>query len=502
VTISLPSPTARYFFDGDRAVLLRADCLDALAAMPEGAVHSVVTDPPYGLEFMGEDWDSFRPSAARIRTRVDGRTNPREGRSVTATPESYVARYPFQSWCERWAAECLRVLKPGGYLLAFGGARTHHRLACAIEDAGFEIRDTITWMYASGFPKSLDVGKAIDRARDDRTDIVRVTSWLAERAAECGVTRAQVDAHMGTSDMAGWWLTALAHRCQVPTAEQWDRLRGLIGFGDEMDAEVARLNARKGEEGEAWKTAKMVGVERRFNEPGGIVKVGQGERVAVTRYLKAPNSDAAEQWQGWGTALKPASEPIVVARKPLSGTVAANVLAHGTGALNIDGCRIEGRERTDYGLTNATRSRGGVYGTPTASADFDAGKGRWPTNVVLSHAATPDGVDLCVDGCVEGCPVAELGESAKFFPVFRYQAKAPARERPRVDGLAHPTVKPLALMRWLVRLVTPPGGRALDPFVGSGTTLQAGLEEGVEMIGVERNPQYVPLIRSRFDRAG
>jgi site-specific DNA-methyltransferase (adenine-specific) len=448
------------------------DCLDVLAELPDRSVHAVVTDPPYGLEFMGKEWDSFRLASARLRTRVDGRTNPAEGKSTISTPEAYVAGEPFQQWCRRWAAECLRVLKPGGHLLAFGGSRTWHRLTAAIEDAGFEIRDSIAWLYASGFPKSLDVSKAIDKAAGAEREVVGLSPHSRNR--------------------------------QASSYQADDNAHGYIGRAE-------------------------------------------GQRLAT-----APATEAAAQWSGWGTALKPAFEPIVVARKPLTATVAANVLEHGTGALNIDGCRVEatGRPQREvtpmrpavaYGGTSLTGRVNGSLQSSRAAGTTDAG--RWPSNVVLTHAATPDGVDLCGDGCAPGCPVASLdeqagirtsganptrrssdkfrdsygefrgqeecipargaesGQASRFFPVLRFEAKAPASERPRVDGVAHPTVKPLALMRWLVRLVTPRGGVVLDPFLGSGTTAQAARAEGFRCIGIECDESYLPLIRARLDSA-
>jgi hypothetical protein len=448
--------------------------------------------------------------------------------------------------------ECLRVLKPGGHLLAFAGSRTADLMGMSVRLAGFEIRDTITWHYGNGFPKSLDVGKAIDRRRDDHVDLLAVTARIRAARDAAGATNRDIDAAFGTNGMAGHW-TSSASQPAVPTWEQWQQLREMLALADDMDAEVWRLNGRKGTPGEAWQNAEVLAIDARFNEPSGVVSIGQGGRVAVERQIKAPATDAARQWSGWGTALKPASEPIIVARKPLAGTVAQTVLGHGTGALNIDACRVattdslnggayseNPSERWD-GAENWRYQRGGA-------GDYKAPVGRWPANVVLSHAAVWDDdadelVDACTDGCVDGCPVAELdaqsgvlksgdrapgvtkggrrggimgehvdkvsarafvgdsGGASRFFPTFRYQAKAPTRERPKVDGVAHPTVKPVALMQWLVRLVCPPGGVVLEPFAGSGTTVEACLLESARCVAVERDDTYLPLIAHRVNRA-
>lgn len=496
----------------DRVTVHLGDCRDVLRGLPDASIDAIVTDPPYELGFMGRTWDS-----------------------------SGVA-YDTTVW-----AECLRVLKPGGHLLAFGGTRTWHRLVVAVEDAGFEIRDSITWLYASGFPKSLDVSKAIDKVRDDRGDIVKVTQWLKRKAWEAGHNRASVDAHMGTSDMAGWWLTDLRHRCQCPTWEQWERLRDLLGFDDAMDAEVWRLNGRKGEPGNDRP-------DRKVAEPGANVVFQPTQRVVNAG---TPVLPAAQRWQGWGTALKPASEPVVVARKPLAGTVASNVLAYGTGALNIDGCRVATTDSLGGGAEKATtRDQKGDEGwirpwmSDRAARDAHAQRvrdnvakaeslGRWPANVVLTHAPECGPADEAP--CVDGCPVADLdaqsgdrpsgspvkgtepstsggqgiyseigcvpyqgrndgGGASRFFPTFRYEAKAPTSERPRADGVAHPTVKPVDLMRWLVRLVTPPDGTVLDPFAGSGTTGEAAAAEGLRAVLVELEAAHLPLITQRLTK--
>jgi hypothetical protein len=374
-----------------RGKLWHADCLDVLANAPDGCIDAVVTDPPYELGFMGKGWDA-----------------------------SGIA-YSVELW-----RQCLRVLKPGGHLLAFGGTRTYHRMACAIEDAGFEIRDSLHWVYGSGFPKGQDVGKAIDKAAGAQRQVIGERPW----------TNARMTAGHGISG-----------------------LRQAGGFAGEY---------------------------------------ADGERVAVP--VTGPATQDAVYWDGWNTALKPAHEPIVLARKPLAGTVAANVVEHGTGAINVGACRVGEGDRPL--IISNQRSGNNTYGDGLQGS-LSAGQtsaGRWPTNILLTH--DPDCVE---DGaCADGCPVAEMdGQSSgasRFFPVFRYQAKAPAKERPKLaDGTAHATVKPVALMRWLVRLVTPPDGVVLDPFAGSGTTLQAALAEGFRVIGVEREEAYTELCVKRLE---
>jgi site-specific DNA-methyltransferase (adenine-specific) len=382
--------------------------------LPNDSVDSIVTDPPYGLGFMGKAWDALPP-----------------GRD--------------------WAEECLRVLKPGGHLLAFGGTRTWHRLAVAVEDAGFEIRDSIAWMYGSGFPKNLDVSKAIDRQRnEDHAPIAAVKRWLNASRVAAGYSHSDVNLAFGHSSNGGGsssgWMTHPSPS-KFPTVEQWETLKSLFDFGNDMDAEVKRLNCRKNTHGDDWGQREVVGRSARKsgigNRTEGHYTVGgtTAQHVDIT----APSSENASKWQGWGTALKPAFEPVVMARKPLAGTVAASVIEFGTGAINID----------------ATRN----------------GE-RWPSNVILDESQ------------------ADALAESKYF----YTAKASKSERPVVDGVAHPTVKPLALMRWLVRLVTPEGGTVLEPFAGSGATVEACVLEGFHCIAIEREAEYLPLIQARIDR--
>lgn len=473
---------------------------DVLPTFADASFDSIVTDPPYELGFMGKGWDSTGIA------------------------------YDVDMW-----RECFRVLKPGGYLLSFGGTRTWHRIAVAIEDAGFEVRDSIAWMYGSGFPKSLDVAKAIDKTRDDGDEVLALTSRLADLAEASGVTRKDVDRAMGTSDMGGWWLSRIRGRAAVASVENWTRLRDIIPGASELDEDVWRLNGRKGTPGEAWQTAEVVGTKMSgIAVPGERGRNTIGGSRAVEVEVRAANSEASREWVGWGTALKPAFEPIIVARKPLAGTVAANVLAYGTGAINIDACRVgDGSEsqgaRSEHEASAARRytDAGAVNLAATPGARGGSPSGRFPSNVLLdeSQAAALDeqtgtltsgtgavkrassatrdgnrGAALGKESRAEGTEMVSYGDSggaSRFFPTFRYEAKAPSSERPEVDGLAHATVKPLDLMRWLVRLVTRRGGHVLDPFAGSGTTGEAALLEGMESTLIEYEAAHLPLILAR-----
>lgn len=465
--------------------VVEGDCLERMRELDEGSVDAVVTDPPYGIGFMGKEWDAPTIARAAERDAVTraslgpespsrpGRAQPRSS-SAFGSAAHYAgpvrAGREWQEWCERWASEALRVLKPGGHLLAFGGTRTYHRLACAVEDAGFEIRDTICWLYGSGFPKSLDVSKAIDKAAGAERDVV-----------------------------------------------------GLRTYG----------------EGQIYGGGAAAG-----GSGGGIMGEPAERGPSVQT---APATPEAERWQGWGTALKPAHEPVVVARKPLAGTVARNVQEYGTGALNIDGCRV-GTDDLSAEYDRADFAAMGYGGAKEGHVVERPGKlGRWPANVALDGEAaamldeqsgtlqsganpTRRGSDRSrtaygdFEGQRECEPArgADSGGASRFF----YCAKASRAERNagldgfekkpirwssgeqspgtfQADGTekaarnAHPTVKPIVLMRWLVRLVTPPGGTVLDP--GSGTTGIAAVLEGFDFVGVEREPEYVEIARARID---
>jgi site-specific DNA-methyltransferase (adenine-specific) len=393
------------------------DCLVTLKTLPDNSVDSIVTDPPYGLTTNkkgGTGAASVNLENPYGRARIGTGNGP--GGFMGHKWDSDVPSV------EIWA-ECLRVLKPGGHLLAFAGTRTQHRMACRIEDAGFEIRDMIAWVYGSGFPKSLDVSKAIDKAAGAEREVVG------------------------------------------------SRIKAGIG-GSQTFAQ------------DAWT---------------------QANRGPIELDITAPAPEAARQRQGWGTALKPALEPITVARKPLIGTVAATVLEHGTGALNIDGCRIEGEHTYTPRLTANANLNDDGWDKIGKRADDVTSPGRWPANLI--HDGSEDGT-------------APLGDAARFF----YCAKAsrsdrneglPSSDAPAVstnatmreredanwrsrNGNFHPTVKPTDLMRYLCRLVTPPGGVVLDPFMGSGSTGKAAVLEGFRFIGCELSPEYMAIANARI----
>lgn len=509
-----------YFDDGTVSLYL-GDCLEVMRFVPDESVDAVVTDPPYALTELPAD---VVTDALRAWLEGDRAYIPRTGAGgfMGSDWDKFVP--PPAAW-----DQCMRVLKPGGHLLAFAAPRTQDLMAMSVRLAGFEIRDGMAWIFGQGYPKSLDVSKAIDKRRDDREAVNRVTGWLAGQRDRAGVTNRDIDAAFGFSGMAGHW-TAAPHLkvALVPQWGQWERLRELIGFGSEMDAEVWRLNGRKDSPGEAWAGREVVG-ER-------VTGIGTGRGAVAfigdsgNRDITAPATDDARRWEGWGTALKPAHEPVIVARKRLAGTVAENVLEHGTGAVNVNGCRAGSEARVNHGggassLQRVSRVEHGYRPTVTGSSGKDGEViGRWPPNVLLSEEAAAE-LDRQTGVLTSGanpahrnpdkfrdaygefagqreCAVqrgADSGGASRFFPVFRYEAKASASERPRLpDGTAHNTVKPVGLMRWLVRLVTPPGGLVLDCFAGSGTTGEACIVEGFRSVLIERDPKYAELILARL----
>jgi DNA modification methylase len=441
--------------------IIHADCLEALRAMDACSVDAIVTDPPAGIAFMNKDWDRDK----------GGRTE-------------------WVAWMAEIARECLRVIKPGGHALVWALPRTSHWTGWAWEDAGWQPRDKVVHLYGSGFPKSLDVSKAIDKAAGAERKVVG-TRTLTGNAAQ--TTEEKGGTYASNTDSRG-----------VPPKE-----------------------------------------------------------VPIT----APATEAARQWQGWGTALKPAAEDWWLMRKPLDGTIASNVIKHGTGAINVDGCRI-GTDGEDMGnpsrfLKSDAKLHEGWQRPHKANEEkmkeraldrFEktTSLGRWPANVTLDEEAAAmldeqtdiarpktgrvgqrggKGFGMFDDeksaAAIGTWPADPGGGASRFFYVAKPSrserdagcaelepqqrdegrvAGAPGGDNPRNRGAAartnsHPTVKSIALMRWLVRLITPPGGVVLDPFCGSGTTLLACIEEGVDAIGIEREAEYVEIIRRRVAHA-
>ncbi len=433
------------FLNG-RVVLHSGDSREVIKTLPDCSVDSVVSDPPYALASIVKRYGSDNAASAKgneayMRASAGFMGKKWDTGEVAFDPEFW--------------REVYRVLKPGGHLIAMGGTRTYHRLACAIEDAGFDVRDMVSWLYGSGFPKSHDVSKGIDRAAGAVREVVG--------------RKIYGDGHIQNSS------------APAPIGA----LNGMYRWGNEhMAWEDLPENARE------------------------YFKQSRQNAELVT----APATDAAIQWQGWGTALKPACEPICLARKPLSEkTVAANVLRWGTGAINVDGCRVDAPDGLSSGGVNQHEGTGWGFGdirsTPHA-------RGRWPANVCHDGsdevvAAFPDNAgqrgpeirnrqtaktDMIYgkfgEPSRDGIPHDLPGSAARFF----YGAKADSDDR---VGSKHPTVKPIDLMQWLCRLVTPKGGTVLDPFAGTGTTAEAAHREGFNCVLIEREAEYQADIRRR-----
>lgn len=452
--------------------LINADCIAAMKEMPDNSVDSIVTDPPYELGFMGKSWDS-----TGIAFNV-----------------------------EVWQ-EALRVLKPGGHLIAFSGSRTYHRMAVAIEDAGFEIRDQIMWVYGSGFPKSLDISKAIDKSSgENRARQLQFTAWMRESGLsqkDCAKAIRQFAKNDETAAAMAQHYYSDKQQPAIATADLFDALRPYL---PEVPEEIERLVAeRTGIEWTAYKNRQVTG-QYENAAPAAIWMDNYDLPADLTPKEKKdiPFTPEAQQWDGWGTALKPAHEPMVLARKPVVGTVANNVLTYGVGGLNIDGSRVEGKLEGDP--NRFAKTDGGWAVANLEDAPVVRSEGRWPANFI--H----DGLDT---------------EWAKFF----YCAKTSKRDRNegldgfeakrdhdgRVEGKVggsnprnrtnaakvnhHPTVKPTSLMQYLVRLVTPQGGTVLDPFMGSGSTGKACAYEGFDFIGIDQSAEYVEIARARINFA-
>jgi len=401
--------------------------------------------------------------------------------------------------------ECLRVLKPGGHLLAFGAPRTYHRLACAIEDAGFEIRDSLMWIYGSGFPKNHNISKALDKANgkkyDDRFALGR---HIRSQREKLGLSRAEVDAWFGYKNGCQHWERQDFTGARIPNLNDYQILKERLQLTNEWDEFVQRIEAeRQTAVDEHGNPIKKTGIDTSSARLG--IPLQNSKKIQIDVTLNA--TDEAKSFDGWGTALKPAHEPIVLARKPMIYTVAENMTHHGVGGINIDTCRVG-----DDVITNRSMSSLGVMhddnwkSKPTQTTVV----GRWPSNVLIDDYIADD-----------------LGTTARYY----YVAKASRNEREAgLDGMEvkekhwhnhdgrdmsnpknhiddrtipkranfHPTVKPIELMRYLIRLVTPNGGTVLDPFMGSGSTGCACTFEDAQFIGIDINAEYVSIAEKRI----
>lgn len=439
--------------------VINQECRSGMAQHIAGnSIDAIVTDPPYGLSkepnaeevlrhwlngddythtgggFMGKKWDSFVPGPSIWR-------------------------------------EVFRCLKPGGYALVFAGSRTQDLMSMALRLAGFEIRDTAMWLYGSGFPKSLDVAKAIDaadRIGASRERSLRFTAWMRST----GITGRQINDATG-SNMGSHYLTD-ASQPAIATLDMFEKIKHML---PPPPPHIMELMEWRTVESENMKKRPVIGEHTR-RSPGNNMRVGLGDKTEHDDMgtITTAHTEAAKQWEGWGTALKPAYEPIIIARKPLVGTVADNVLTHGTGAINIDGCRVEGD--------------------------------RWPANIMhdgldepwARYFYCPKANRKDRDAGLEGFDHATAGEVTGGRTEGSAGLDNPRAGAGRTSGgkNTHPTVKPTELMRYCCRLVTRPGGLILDPFAGSGSTGRGAVAEGFQFIGFEMDEEHTRIANARI----
>lgn len=442
------------------------DSLEILKSLPSDSVDSLVTDPPAGIGLLDLDWDKDKGG-----------------------------RREWIEWLASVMRECHRVMKPGAHGFVWAIPRTSHWTATALEEAGFQVRDVVTHVFGSGFPKNLAIDKAIDRAKYADTDLVyKVTAWIRGRRDELGLTNRQLDDVAGVCGGACHW-TAQGPNGQphIPTRERWERLVTLLGPAPEWLEQIIRPAH---EFGEGWKTRAVVG--EYTGEAGGV---GGYVFRSNDHRMTEPTREESKKWKGWGTALKPASEHWILIQKPITEhNLAANVRKYGTGGINVDASRVPVKGSIpstqnlafaggDFLWNNSKRSRESIFQQHPL--------GRHPANLVLTRT----------DG--EGCPARILNdqsgrevEVASYFNNFKpempfFYCKKPSRKE-RGERNTHPTVKPLRLMRYFCKMITPPEGTVLDPFMGSGSTGVAALSERFHFIGIERDESYYEIAEERL----
>ena len=461
----------KLYSENENYKLYQGNMLDMLEVIEPNSIDSIVTDPPYELNFMGKGWDN-----------------------------SGIAFQP-----DTWK-KCYEVLKPGGYLLAFGGSRTFHRIAVAIEDAGFEIRDTIMWLYGSGFPKSMDISKQIDKRPNKTYEAkIRFGELIKEYRNKNNLTQRQLGKLIGVSrELINLYEIKGNNQQQIPTKEQWKKIKKILNIYDDMDYIYEEA------EREVIGTKKGVGC---FNNDEHYTV---GGTKANDYDITIPSTDLAKQWQGWGTALKPSFEPIIVARKPFKGSLVDNVIEYGVGGINIDECRVEptGEDigRNNTGAKNSPlNSKDGWNNNSMIGLDSTGRyEGRFPANTILTYDEIPSDERLRYFYCAK----ASKKDRDEGLDTFDQEKVNDGRNTPidnafqRGETLrknTHPTVKPTELMQYLVRLVSPNGATILDPFNGSGSTGKAVMYENKERnknykyIGIELTEEYLPIAKARIE---
>jgi len=517
--------------------IIQGDNREVLKQYPDNHFDSIITDPPYGIGFLGKDWDSKK--ATETTTKLTALHNLPSGMKMTSLADDL----EFQYWLRDLWIECYRVLKPGGHILAFSAARTYHHMAMSLQTAGFEIRDQIMWIYSSGFPKSQDVGKSIDRQSGrsaHKADLAEVKAILKQLYKASGKSNTQIDRECGFN-AGGYLKTDFKDRGwanNLPRDDKWLKLKSVLGCGDDYDDYFITTPQIKVGEKEAGC----------FDQEFENYTIGARSKMVD---ITASQTDAGQQWQGWGTALKPAHEPICMARKPSKLSTAKNVQQWGVGALNIDATRIpiEGKDTRSGGSNGHSRLTFGE-GT-TSNKDSHIGyevneQGRFPSNVLgeipdyqkyfycpkVSRRERHAGFDLKKVPTIEhndpetihlhplwtpaiGKNVYRLKEA-----IEKHNNEVPPtnpngildnkdengnqvlhidqHRTGKIPGNNHPTVKPVELMKYLIKLVTPPGGRVLDPFNGSGSTGMAAVELGHEYVGIELDTNYVEISKKRI----
>ncbi len=442
------------------------DSLEILKTLPPNSLDSLVTDPPAGIGLVGLEWDKDKGG-----------------------------RNEWINWLTEIMTECHRVLKPGAHGFVWAIPRTSHWTATALEDSGFQIKDVVTHIFGSGFPKSIAIDKALDRAKYTNTDLLyQVTAWIRQRRNELGLTNKELDNAAGVKGGACHW-TALPPNGQpsIPTKERWERLRVVLGPAPDWIEEIIRP---ANELNEKWNSREVVG--QHTKDSGGA---GGRSFRSTDRNITESTDDFSKKWKGWGTALKPASEHWILIQKPISEhNIAANIHKYGTGGINIDASRIPVVGKIPSTSNLDFKSGGFIWDGKNRSERsiyHQHPAGRFPANLVLSKTNN------------ESCPVISMNEQSEsisdvseYFKGFKpevpfFYCKKPDKHERGLSNV-HPTVKPIRLMRYLAKMVTPIAGTVLDPFMGSGTTGVAALEENFKFVGIEQDSQYRAIAETRL----